>query len=149
MKCTVNLSKYMYVVKCSVWVCGVIILLLKYWGQQWKQGKRCLIKSGTPFLRFANPFFSRESVECEARQKLLIREEQRSLYQHDVRNGTQQLQQLGQSMRHKTKNFGFHHPQLSAQTSAFLIFFHLTMPLPWPDKSKCGLGSKPAVKKKK
>lgn len=57
----------------------------KCWGQQWRQGKRRLIKSGTPF-----PFFPRRSVECEARQKLLISgEEKCSLCQHDIRNGNQ------------------------------------------------------------
>lgn len=32
----------------------------KCWGQQWRQGKRRPIKSDTPFLGFANPFFSQK-----------------------------------------------------------------------------------------
>lgn len=124
MKCTVKLSEYMYVVKYSIWVnmdectCHhpTYNKVNKYWGQQWKQGKRCLIESGTPFLGFENPFFPDQAWNVK-HAKSFWSEKKSVLCISITSEMGLKLQQLGQNMRHKTKNFRSCHPQICVPTS--------------------------------
>lgn len=105
-----------------------------YFWKGWRLNKEKVLSTNQAHYWVCESLFW-GGVECEARQRILIREEERSLCQKDVRNGIQT-----ETFRPEQKLI-MSLPNICTNLCCPLLFL-LIVPLPWPDKSKCGLGSK-------